>query len=591
MTAEPSDFELIEQFKASASKEAFSRLVSRHFSWVLSSARRQVRDDAMAEDVAQAAFIVLARKPPTLRPESTLSPWLFGVVRRTCLTALRAQTRRRRHEHKAATMTSEVIEPDDASSAWKELAPHLDALLQTLGSVDRQVLLLRFFEHKSLAEVGRAIGVSEDASRKRVDRALEKLRAAASKRNLRLATAGAVGTLLLANATQPANAQLTTTVTANAIAALSPTAAPTAASLLAQSVAKSLLWSSLKIPLALSSLLLLILFGWTAGGFMRQSQTPIAPEHSTQISAFRPPTTKPADGKLRVGYIVSKFTVTGPGKSFNGGGYTHAHPKVVPALADPSVEMWAVLEPGSEEDPSIAQIVQDVFGGRQLNGGDPEQLRTCDVIVAAGIRNATPEVLRALEYAVNEGTGLLAWICIGVNKPGVADPIVQKLNGLSNSPDHGGRFDLEWIDGQVIGTHEILGNLSGRVGTPVKFRPELVWGLDPGAAPLVQLQTELKNWPPFYPLYVSTLGKGRIVHFGFATYTQIPKDFDKMVGGHFALRCLNWLAHRPMPPVVSTTLPATQPVIMGGRPTTVPISGSRVWAPTTSAVQRESDRS
>jgi hypothetical protein len=34
------------------------------------------------------------------------------------------------------------------------------------------------------------------------------------------------------------------------------------------------------------------------------------------------------------------------------------------------------------------------------------------------------------------------------------------------------------------------------------------------------------------------------VHFGFATFTQVPKDFDDAVGGRFVARCLNWLAGR-----------------------------------------------
>ncbi|HTL28317.1 MAG TPA: sigma-70 family RNA polymerase sigma factor [Tepidisphaeraceae bacterium] len=582
MADEASDYQLLQTHRATGSQEAFARLVSRHFSWVISSARRQVRDSAMADDVTQAVFIVLAKKPPTISPDSTLSPWLFGVVRRTCLNALRAQKRRRHYEQKAATMTSEVIESGDESSAWADLAPHLDGLLQTLNSADRQVLLLRFFERKSLADVGRSMGISEEASRKRVDRAIEKLRAAASKRNLQLAPAGAIAALLLANVARPASAQIVTAATSNVLAALSPSAAPTGGSILAQSVLKSLFWSSIKIPLVVSSLIALAMIGLTAGGWMRQS-TPIASEQTgpTQTSAFHSPTTAAENGKLRVGYLVSKFTVTGPGKAFNGGGYTHAHPKVVPALADPSIEMWAVLEPGSEEDPSIAQIVQDVFGGRQLNGADVSQLQKCDVIVAAGVRNATPEVLRTLEYVVNEGTGLMIWICIGVTSPGVSDPVMQKLNGLKSSPDHGGQFALEWMDARVVGTHEILGNLSGRIGTPVKFRPELVWGLDPSVTPLVQMVSG-PNEPPYYPVYVSTLGKGRIVHFGFATYTQIPKDFDKMVGGHFALRCMNWLAHRPMPPTVATTLPATQPVTTRDG-SWVPVVGHA--APTTARIE------
>src|SRR5689334_19477308 len=94
------DFELLGLYARDGSNDAFAALVERHVSWVRSSARRQVRDPGTADDVTQAAFILLARKPPKLRPEQSLAPWLLGVVRNTAMTALRAQARRRRHEGK-----------------------------------------------------------------------------------------------------------------------------------------------------------------------------------------------------------------------------------------------------------------------------------------------------------------------------------------------------------------------------------------------------------------------------------------------------------------------------------------------------------
>ena len=55
------------------------------------------------------------------------------------------------------------------------MSPLLDEALATLGEKDRQAVLLRFFENKSLVEVGNAFGAGEDTARKRVSRALEKL--------------------------------------------------------------------------------------------------------------------------------------------------------------------------------------------------------------------------------------------------------------------------------------------------------------------------------------------------------------------------------------------------------------------------------
>ena len=63
-----------------------------------------------------------------------------------------------------------------ASRLWQQISPLLDEALAQLGEKDRQAVLLRFFENKSLAEVGNRLGTGEDTARKRVSRALEKLR-------------------------------------------------------------------------------------------------------------------------------------------------------------------------------------------------------------------------------------------------------------------------------------------------------------------------------------------------------------------------------------------------------------------------------
>ena len=50
--------------------------------------------------------------------------------------------------------------------------PILDEGLLNLKETDRQAIVLRFLEDHSLREVGSALGVEEDAARKRVSRAL-----------------------------------------------------------------------------------------------------------------------------------------------------------------------------------------------------------------------------------------------------------------------------------------------------------------------------------------------------------------------------------------------------------------------------------
>jgi hypothetical protein len=70
---------------------------------------------------------------------------------------------------------------------WERFAPHLDEALASLGSKDREAILLRFFEAKPWAEVGRALASNENAARIRVQRATGKLRAFFAKRGIVIA--------------------------------------------------------------------------------------------------------------------------------------------------------------------------------------------------------------------------------------------------------------------------------------------------------------------------------------------------------------------------------------------------------------------
>jgi RNA polymerase sigma factor (sigma-70 family) len=52
----------------------------------------------------------------------------------------------------------------------------LEEVMSKLAEPERDAVLLRFFEGKDFRTVGAMLGVSEEASRKRVTRSLDKLR-------------------------------------------------------------------------------------------------------------------------------------------------------------------------------------------------------------------------------------------------------------------------------------------------------------------------------------------------------------------------------------------------------------------------------
>src|ERR1041385_171914 len=105
------DMALVREFAASRSEPAFAALVKRHIGLVHSAAMRQVGDEHLAEEIAQAVFILLARKAPSLKPKTVLSVWLYRATRYAAANARRARSRRQSREQQAY-MQSILNEPE-----------------------------------------------------------------------------------------------------------------------------------------------------------------------------------------------------------------------------------------------------------------------------------------------------------------------------------------------------------------------------------------------------------------------------------------------------------------------------------------------
>jgi RNA polymerase sigma factor (sigma-70 family) len=241
------DMDLLREYARHNSEEAFATLVSRHIHLVYSVAWRHVRDVHLAEEVTQAAFIILARKAESLGPKTILPAWLCRTARHVGSNAATRQQRRRIREQEAY-MQSLLTEPEPA--AWTRIAPLLDAALGRLGEKDHNAIVLRFFQDKSLNEIGAALGTSEDAAKKRVSRALEKLRKIFAKRGV-VSTATAIADVISANCIQAAPPALARTTTA---LALSKGAAAGGSTLtLVKAALKLMTWAQVKTVVVLGS--------------------------------------------------------------------------------------------------------------------------------------------------------------------------------------------------------------------------------------------------------------------------------------------------------------------------------------------------
>ncbi len=217
------DQELLAEFTRDASQDAFTELVNRHLNLVYCAALRQVRSPQLAEEVSLSVFTQLARCAATLAPNTVLTAWLYQVTRNAAIDVVRAEARRQAREQIAFEMSA----TPDADTNWMQIEPMLDEAMVSLEELDRTALLLRYFENKSLREVGDAIGASEDAAQKRVSRALDRLREFFAERKVGVGAA-VLAALVSANAVQAAPVALVPVIATGATAASAALVASTA---------------------------------------------------------------------------------------------------------------------------------------------------------------------------------------------------------------------------------------------------------------------------------------------------------------------------------------------------------------------------
>lgn len=165
---QPSDEALMARFREAFDEEALDQLVGRHHARACRVATALLGDADTAEDAVQEAFIRVVRQRDRYMLGQRFSPWFYTILRNLCRDHHRWRSR---HERKIELLSLQR-EPSSQEPSRGVLE-----LLQLLTPPEREILSLRFVEGMPFREIARLLGCTEEAAKKRGQRAIKRLRA------------------------------------------------------------------------------------------------------------------------------------------------------------------------------------------------------------------------------------------------------------------------------------------------------------------------------------------------------------------------------------------------------------------------------
>jgi RNA polymerase sigma-70 factor (ECF subfamily) len=165
----PSAETLMARFQERLDSWAFEQLVSCYMKPAVGVARQILTDHALAEDAVQESFLRVIRKRKQYIPASPFSSWFYTIVRNVCMDMLRKCSREKVILEKLPILRK--------SHSVRIDSPEIPELLGVLARSDQDVLVLRIVYGLGFRDVAATLGISEEAAKKRAQRALRRLRA------------------------------------------------------------------------------------------------------------------------------------------------------------------------------------------------------------------------------------------------------------------------------------------------------------------------------------------------------------------------------------------------------------------------------
>jgi RNA polymerase sigma-70 factor, ECF subfamily len=170
------DAEILRAVAASDHHKAISLCARQHGASIGRLCMAMLGSQMDADDMTQETLLTAHQCLAEFRGEGSVRGWLLGIARNKCLQHLEKSRRRGARLRLVTNADAGASPAPDELNGLQKRAEQARQLLTQVRPSDRDALLLRYSAELSFKEVALACGIDEAAARKRVSRALLRLR-------------------------------------------------------------------------------------------------------------------------------------------------------------------------------------------------------------------------------------------------------------------------------------------------------------------------------------------------------------------------------------------------------------------------------
>lgn len=164
---------------AAGDAAAFGQLYARHRGRLYRYLLRQLRDNALADEVFQDVWQRVISARAGWKPDAGFATWLYTIAHHRLGDHWRSLKHRPSAPADAEERTARLADPDTPERVLSEFERRrqLQLALDDLPEEQREVLLLRLEQELTLEEIAEVTGVGRETVKSRLRYAMDKLRA------------------------------------------------------------------------------------------------------------------------------------------------------------------------------------------------------------------------------------------------------------------------------------------------------------------------------------------------------------------------------------------------------------------------------